>query len=231
MRDLPTAVARFDSNVIREALDARGYWVSPPLLEETTCARIAQLYDAEDVPFRSTVTMARHGFGQGEYKYFGHPLPEIVTTLRRAVYERLAPVANHWSIRCGHEGDWPSRHEALVERCAAAGRKRPTPLLLRYSSGDYNCLPQDLYGEILFRLRRSFCLIRRRLTLTAGNWCLSSTALGASRKYLSCLSPRARWRLSRLRNAPSPARGVPLEVRFATESPRCAAAYVGPLDL
>src|ERR1700722_20804060 len=168
MRDLPTAVARFDSNVIREALDSRGDGVSPPLLEETTCARIAQLYDAEDVPFRSTVAMARHGFGQGEYKYFGHPFPEIVTALRRAVYERLAPVANHWSIRCGHEGDWPSRHEALVERCAAAVQKRPTPLLLRYSSGGYNCLHQDLYGEMFFPLQLTCLLSRREVDFTGG---------------------------------------------------------------
>jgi len=168
MRDLPTAVARFDSNVICEALDARGYWVSPPLLEETTCARIAQLYDAEDVPFRSTVTMARHGFGQGEYKYFGNPLPEIVTTLRKAVYERLAPVANDWSIRWGHEEAWPSRHDALVERCAAAGQKRPTPLLLRYSSGDYNCLHQDLYGEIHFPLQAIVLLDRPTIDFAGG---------------------------------------------------------------
>jgi hypothetical protein len=168
MRDLPTAVARFDPNVIREALDARGYWVSPPLLEETACARIAQLYDAEGVPFRSTVTMARHGFGQGEYKYFGHPLPEIVTTLRKAVYERLAPVANHWSIRWGHAGDWPSRHDALVERCAAAGQKRPTPLLLRYSAGDYNCLHQDLYGEIHFPLQAIVLLDRPTIDFEGG---------------------------------------------------------------
>jgi hypothetical protein len=166
--DLPTAVAQFDSDVIREALDARGFWVSASLLDETTCARIANLYDADSVAFRSTVTMARHGFGQGEYKYFAHPLPEIVTILREAMYERLAPVANDWSVRWGREADWPTRHDALVKRCAAAGQERPTPLLLRYRPGDYNCLHQDLYGEIHFPLQAIVLLDRPNIDFEGG---------------------------------------------------------------
>jgi len=151
MMDLSTTVAQFDSNAIREALDVRGYWVSPRLLDENTCARIARFYDAEDVPFRSTVTMARRGFGQGEYKYFAYPLPEIVTTLRKSMYERLAPVANHWSARWGHEG-----------------QRRPTPLLLRYLPGDYNCLHQDLYGEIHFPLQAIVLLDRPNVDFEGG---------------------------------------------------------------
>ena len=166
--DLPTAVAQYDSNAIREALDTRGFWVSAPLLDQTTCARIAGLYDADDAAFRSTVTMARHGFGQGEYKYFAHPLPPIVTALRKAMYERLAPVANAWSVRWGREADWPPHHDALVKRCAAAGQERPTPLLLRYRPGDYNCLHQDLYGEIHFPLQAIILLDRPGIDFEGG---------------------------------------------------------------
>jgi uncharacterized protein len=166
--NLSTVIAQFDSNVIRDALDARGFWVSAPLLDETTCATIARLYDADDVPFRSIVTMARHGYGQGEYKYFAHPLPPIVTTLREAMYERLAPVANDWSARLGRDADWPSRHEALVKRCAAVGQIRPTPLLLRYGPGDYNCMHQDLYGEIHFPLQAIILLDRPRIDFEGG---------------------------------------------------------------
>jgi uncharacterized protein len=162
------AIAQFDSNVIREALDARGFWVTAALLDETACAQIAHFYDSDDVPFRSTVTMARQGFGRGEYKYFAHPLPEIVTTLREALYERLAPVANDWSDRWGCEPDWPSRHDALVKRCAGAGQGRPTPLLLRYGAGDFNCLHQDLYGEIHFPLQAIILLDRPNIDFEGG---------------------------------------------------------------
>jgi hypothetical protein len=165
---LPNAMAQFDSDVIREAIDAHGFWVSPSLIDEITCARIAQFYDADNVFFRSTVTMARHGFGQGEYKYFAYPLPEVVTALRSTMYERLAPVANHWSVQWGHEAIWPARHDTLLERCAAAGQKRPTPLLLRYAAGDYNCLHQDLYGEIHFPLQVIVLLDRPSVDFEGG---------------------------------------------------------------
>jgi hypothetical protein len=166
--DLSAAFAQFDSSVIGEALDARGYWVSSPLLDEATCKRIAQFYDAGGVSYRSTVVMAKHGFGQGEYKYFAHPLPEIVTSLREAMYERLAPVANDWNARWGRESDWPAYHDALVKRCAAAGQERPTPLLLRYRAGDYNCLHQDLYGEIHFPLQAIVLLDRPDIDFEGG---------------------------------------------------------------
>jgi uncharacterized protein len=166
--DPSAAVAQFDSNVIGAALDARGFWVSSPLLDEAMCTRTAQLYDAGGVSFRSTVVMAKHGFGQGEYKYFAHPLPEIVTNLREAMYERLAPVANDWNARCGRESDWPAYHHALVKRCAAAGQERPTPLLLRYRAGDYNCLHQDLYGEIHFPLQAILLLDRPNVDFEGG---------------------------------------------------------------
>lgn len=166
--DLSTAIAQIDSDGIREALDLRGFWVSPPLVDVHTCSQIGRLYDADDATFRSTVSMSRYGFGRGEYKYFSRPLPEIVTTLRRAVYERLAPVANLWSIRWGGDAQWPKEHDTLVERCAAAGQTRPTPLLLRYGPGDYNCLHQDLYGEVHFPLQAIALLDRPGIDFEGG---------------------------------------------------------------
>jgi hypothetical protein len=142
-----------DSEAIRESLDRRGFWVSAPFIDAATCARIGELYDDGDTVFRSTISMARHGFGRGEYKYFGRPLPEVVARLRTLLYEYLAPIANLWSERWGSDTRWPGHHGALVERCAAVGQTRPTPLLLRYGPGDYNCLHQDLYGAIHFPLQ------------------------------------------------------------------------------
>lgn len=162
------AVAQLESDAIREAIDARGYWVSSPLLDARTCAEIAQLYDNDTVAFRSTIDMARYGFGSGEYKYFAHPLPLIVTTLRRAIYEKLAPIANHWKRQSNDSSACPARHEELVKLCAAAGQKKPTPLLLRYSAGDYNCLHQDLYGEIHFPLQAIVLLDRPNIDFEGG---------------------------------------------------------------
>jgi hypothetical protein len=163
-----SAVAQLQSNVIRAALDARGFWVSSPLLDPQTCAQIAQLYDDDSVTFRSTINMARYGFGHGEYKYFADPLPDIVTALRSAIYEKLAPIANHWKRQLGDPSEWPASHSELARLCAAAGQKRPTPLLLRYSAGDYNCLHQDLYGEIHFPLQAIVLLDRPNIDFEGG---------------------------------------------------------------
>ena len=162
------ALARLESDAIREAIDARGFWVSSPLLNAATCAQIAQLYDGDAAAFRTTINMARHGFGHGEYKYFAHPLPPIVTALREAIYEKLAPIANCWKRESKDSTAWPARHEDLVKLCAAAGQKRPTPLLLRYSAGDFNCLHQDLYGEIHFPLQGIVLLDRPNIDFEGG---------------------------------------------------------------
>jgi hypothetical protein len=154
------AVAALEPRAIRDSLDRDGFAVTAPLVDAQTCARLAALYSAGETMFRSTVTMARHGFGRGEYKYFADPLPELVAMLRQAFYERLAPVANDWAARLGGAADWPPDHAALVGRCAAAGQTRPTPLLLRYAAGDYNCLHQDLYGTIHFPLQAILLLDR-----------------------------------------------------------------------
>jgi hypothetical protein len=165
---LVDAIAALDSDVIRDGVDRDGFAVTAPLIDARTCAELAALYSAGDGLFRSTVTMARHGFGKGEYKYFAHPLPELIALLRQAFYERLAPVANAWAARLGSSADWPADHGTLVARCAAAGQARPTPLLLRYGPGDFNCLHQDLYGEIHFPLQAILLLDRPGIDFDGG---------------------------------------------------------------
>jgi hypothetical protein len=133
-------------------LDARGCALLPGLLSAADCAALAALYETPE-RFRSKVIMQRHGFGQGEYQYFAYPLPEPVAALRCALYEPLVPIANRWQQALGLDARFPARHADFIARCHAAGQRRPTPLLLRYREGDYNCLHQDLYGEQVFPLQ------------------------------------------------------------------------------
>jgi len=138
-------------------LDAQGWALTGPLLKPDTCARIAGLYETE-AGFRSRVVMARHGFGQGEYKYFNYPLPQPVQRLRQGLYPPLAAVANRWAQRLGEDRTFPESLDDMLARCHAAGQVRPTPLLLTYGPGDYNCLHQDLYGQHVFPLQAAFLL-------------------------------------------------------------------------
>ena len=133
-------------------LEDRSYAVTPPLIDAAACAALAQGFD-DEAAFRSTVVMGRHGYGEGRYRYFAYPLPGIVAALREALYPHLAGIANRWAERLGTPADWPPIHAALLQRCHAAGQRRPTPLLLRYGPGDYNCLHQDLYGPVHFPLQ------------------------------------------------------------------------------
>jgi uncharacterized protein len=165
---LADAVAALDSAVLLDSLDRDGFAVTAPIVDARSCAELAELYTAGENVFRSTVTMSRHGFGRGEYKYFARPLPAAVTLLREALYQRLAPIANAWAERLGSRPEWPSDHASVVQRCAAAGQSRPTPLLLRYGPGDYNCLHQDLYGEIHFPLQGIVLLDRPGIDFDGG---------------------------------------------------------------
>jgi hypothetical protein len=143
-------VGALDWAALRTQLDARGFAVTEPLLDEAESAALAALFD-ESRRFRATVDMARHRFGDGRYRYFDHPLPEPIGALREAFYERLAPIANDWSALLGGAPDaFPAAHEQLLARCRAAGQRRPTPLILRYGAGDWNALHQDLYGDVFF---------------------------------------------------------------------------------
>lgn len=149
---LAAKIDAIDWSAMSAMLDERGYALTTPLLSADECRELARQYDI-DGGFRSTVVMARHGFGRGEYRYFAYPLPPIVSDLRTTLYPHLADIANIWSQRLGQQDIWPSNHAALIDRCHAFGQARPTPLLLSYREGDYNCLHQDLYGPIHFPLQ------------------------------------------------------------------------------
>jgi hypothetical protein len=142
---------------LSKELDARGSVVIERLIPPGECDDLAALY-ALDGAFRSRVLMAQHGFGRGEYKYFRYPLPDLVARMRTALYPRLAPIANRWNAVMGVKGRFPGKHAQFIRRCHAAGQHRPTPLLLQYGAGDYNCLHQDLYGEHVFPLQLTVLL-------------------------------------------------------------------------
>jgi len=138
-------------------LDSQGCAVLKGLLTPDQCRDITALYP-NDAHFRSRIVMGRHGFGRGEYKYFSYPLPETIAALRASLYPPLAEVANRWNERMGIEQRYPADHAAWLERCHAGGQTKPTPLLLQYGAGDYNCLHQDVYGELVFPLQVAFLL-------------------------------------------------------------------------
>ncbi len=153
-------------------LDAHRCAVVHAVLSRQECVALAETY-ATDEQFRSRIVMARHGFGRGEYKYFAYPLPDVVASLRRALYPPLASIANRWNVALGIEVRYPDEHMAFLERCHRAGQTRPTPLLLHYGAGDYNCLHQDLYGEHVFPLQATFLLSAPGQDFTGGEFVLT----------------------------------------------------------
>jgi hypothetical protein len=165
-------VAALDWNVMGNELDAHGCAVTPQLLTPDECEELAGLYPS-DAPFRSRVIMARHGFGRGEYKYFAYPLPDPIAELRTALYPPLAAIANRWNEAMGIDARYPAGHRAYLDRCHKAGQPKPTPLLLQYGPGDYNCLHQDLYGEHVFPLQVTVLLSRPGADFHGGEFVLT----------------------------------------------------------
>ena len=176
MKRLPEAaaadpVAEIDWRRVAAALDAQGCATTGTLLTAVECRGLAALYGRDDA-FRSRVVMQRHGFGRGEYKYLRYPLPAVVEALRQAIYPHLAPIANRWRERLREEARFPETLGTYLEECHRAGQERPTPLILKYEAGDYNCLHQDLYGALVFPLQLTLLLSAPDEDFTGGEFLL-----------------------------------------------------------
>jgi hypothetical protein len=170
--DIGERIDALDWADLEAQLDSFGCATAPALFSRDECEALAALYDRDGI-FRSRVVMERHGFGRGEYKYFAYPLPEMLERARRAVYPHLAPIANRWNEVMGVETRYPREHAAFIERCHRAGQTRPTPLLLRYVPGDFNCLHQDLYGEHVFPIQMAVLLSAPGRNFTGGEFVMT----------------------------------------------------------
>jgi hypothetical protein len=157
---------------VYEDLNAEGNALIKGLLSSDECDRTRALYENEDI-FRSQVVMERHGFGRGEYRYFRYPLPDLIAALRTSLYPHLVPAANAWNQAMGIDARFPAQHADYIERCHDAGQDKPTPLLLKYGAGDYNCLHQDLYGQHLFPLQAAILLSEPDKDFTGGEFVLT----------------------------------------------------------
>lgn len=154
---IPFRVESLDWPAIHNSLNQSGWAKTTAILTPDECADLCSMY-SDEARFRSKITMQRHRFGVGEYKYFTYPLPELITELRQSLYPLLAPLANEWTNQLGIATSFPKTHEQFIKHCRAQGQTRPTPLLLRYGSGGYNCLHQDLYGAVFFPFQTVFLL-------------------------------------------------------------------------
>ena len=171
---------RLDWQRIEAELDSAGCAVIPGLLDEAACRAYVEGYgDARR--YRSRVVMERHGFGRGEYQYFGYPLPGGLARLREQLYGPLAAIANRWHAAMGMDARFPDQHAAYIARCHAAGQTRPTPLILRYGEGDYNCLHQDLYGEHVFPLQVAILLSQPGEDFSGGEFVMTQSHPGHQR--------------------------------------------------
>lgn len=170
-RPLPERISGLDWEGMQAALDEQGYAVIPKLLLPEECTEIINTY-TEAERFRSTINMARHRFGVGEYKYYQAPLPELLQQLREGFYPELALTANRWLNQFGSEERYPATLAAFLETCHAQGQERSTPLILKYEKGGYNCLHQDLYGDAFFPFQVVFVLNKREVDYTGGEFLL-----------------------------------------------------------
>jgi hypothetical protein len=170
--DIAARVDAIDWAQATAELDAQGCAVLRGLLTSDECAALAAMYP-DDSHFRSRIVMGRHGFGRGEYKYFSYPLPDLIAELRPVLYQRLTGIANRWNEAMGIDIRYPASHAAFLKRCHEAGQTRPTPLLLQYEAGDFNCLHQDLYGEHVFPLQVAILLSKPGSDFSGGEFVLT----------------------------------------------------------
>lgn len=170
--DIEARIERVDWTAVENGLDQRGNATVVALLRQSECNELATLYD-ENGFYRSRVIMGRHGFGRGEYRYYDYPLPKLIAELRRTAYAHLAPIANRWNVRLGVSVRYPPTLAEFTQRCHEAGQCRPTPLILRYDVGDYNCLHQDLYGEQVFPLQLAVLLSEPERDFTGGEFVMT----------------------------------------------------------
>jgi hypothetical protein len=182
-RSRAEVIAAYDWACIERSLDADGSAVLPALLSAHECHALAALY-ALDENFRSRIVMARHGFGSGEYKYFAYPLPPLVDELRHALYPLLAPIASRWNVQLGIDTRYPGDLDRFLRRCHSAGQTKPTPLILEYGAGDYNCLHQDLYGEHAFPLQVAVLLSEPDVDFTGGEFVMTERSNHVQRAHV-----------------------------------------------
>jgi uncharacterized protein len=169
---IPDRIAALDWDAMTTDMDKYGATIVKSVLNPEECGTLASMYEREDI-FRSTVVMARHGFGRGEYKYWSYPLPKIVNDLRTSLYSPLAAVANRWNMSMKIDVNYPETHAEYLEKCHQAGQTRPTPLLLSYNEGDWNALHQDVYGENVFPIQVAFLLSMPGKDFTGGEFVLT----------------------------------------------------------
>ncbi len=171
-RSIAERVKAMNWEQVLQNLDAQGSAMVEHLLSPAECERLAALYPQDEI-FRSRVVMERHGFGRGEYKYFSYPLPDLILRLRTEVYPHLVTIANRWNCSMGITVQYPEQHTNFIERCHESGQVKPTPLMLQYETGDYNCLHQDLYGEHVFPLQLAVLLSEPQKDFTGGEFVMT----------------------------------------------------------
>lgn len=169
---LANRAAMLDQTALAQNMEEKGWHILPRLLGRDECAALRSAY-GDDARYRSTVVMQRHGFGRGEYRYFRHPLPDPIAALRAGFYPALAVLANQWAAKLGQPTPYPAEHATFLAQCALAGQSRPTPLILRYGAGDYNCLHQDLYGAVHFPLQVAILLSQPGTDFEGGEFVIS----------------------------------------------------------
>ena len=171
-RTIEDRIESIDWEQVSRDVDAEGSALVKQLLSLADCETLAALYSHDEI-FRSRVVMQRHGFGRGEYKYFSYPLPDVVTHLRTTIYPHLVPIANRWNTEMGVAVRHPDQHKEFIQRCHESGQVKPTPLMLQYETGDYNCLHQDLYGEHVFPLQLTVMLSEPQKDFTGGEFVMT----------------------------------------------------------